>query len=1049
MKDVERCSTMKDVEQMLKDNIAKSREMWYQDGDKNTKFFHAITKQRRAKNKIIGLLNHDGMWVDREVEIESLAVDYFSDIFTTSAPHDFDSVLRDVPVMISEDMNQKLSKEISTEEVRRALFSLNPDKTPGPDGMTAFFYQKFWDLTGPDLVKVVQDFHSSGSFDRRLNETNICLIPKKDRPRKMAEFRPISLCNVSYKVISKVLSSRLKKLLPDLISETQSAFVSGRLITDNILIAQENFHALRTNPACKKKFMAIKTDMSKAYDRVEWSFLQALMLKMGFAQKWVDLISYCVSSVSYKILLNGVPRGSIRPTRGIRQGDPLSPFLFILCTEALVANLKEAEWHGRIQGLQVSRASPSTSHLLFADDSLFFCKADPLQGAEIIKILRIYGEASGQQLNTAKSSVMFGHEVDNITRTTIKDSIGIHKDGGMGSYLGLPEKIHGSKTQVFTFVRDRLQKRLNTWSAKFLSKGGKEVLIKSIAQALPTYVMSCFLLPKAIRSKLSSAIANFWWKTNEDSNGIHWIAWEKLCMPYSDGGLGFRTLEEFNLALLAKQLWRLLRYPNSLLSRVLRGRYFRFSDPLQIGNSNRPSYGWRSIMAAKPLLISGLRRTIGSGMLTRVWEDPWIPTIPARPAKSIVNNRDPHLYVNDLIDSTTKMWKLDRIQSLIDPADIPLILGIRPSRTYLSDGYSWSHTKSGNYTVKSGYWAARDLSRPTCDLPFQGPGVTALQAQVWKLKTTRKLMHFAWQCISGCLATSQKLAYRHIGTDKGCSRCGGDEESINHLLFECPPVRQIWALSPIPSSGHIFPRNSLFYNFDFLFWRGRDFGIEADVLDLFPWILWYIWKSRNRFIFENYKEPPLETLDLALREASVWKQANLTADTEPDSLVRPISLLSSPALSLECQVDASWHAGDNLSGFGWVLTDQDRILHLGLKSSRRSLSPLHAEVDSLLWAMDCLISLGKTSCGFASDCSDLVSLLDNQDEWPTFAAELASFRSLVCFFPHFSIRFLPRNLNIRADCLAKKARARNSLFSHVSTSVPDWLSPAESLFPIS
>ncbi|KAG7534390.1 Ribonuclease H-like superfamily [Arabidopsis thaliana x Arabidopsis arenosa] len=1027
----------------------KSRETWYQEGDQNTKFFHAITKQRRARNKILGLLNNDGMWVDKEVGIERLAVDYFKDLFTTSDPQEFHSVLQDVPAMISEDMNQKLTREISPEEVKKALFSLHPDKAPGPDGMTAFFYQKFWDLIGPDLIKLVQNFHSSGSFDDRLNETNICLIPKTDRPRKMTEFRPISLCNVGYKVISKVLSLRLKKLLPDLISETQSAFVAGRLITDNILIAQENFHALRTNPACRKKFMAIKTDMSKAYDRVEWSFLRALMLKMGFAQRWVDWIIFCISSVSYKVLLNGSPRGFIRPSRGIRQGDPISPFLFILCTEALVAKLKDAELHGRIQGLQISRASPSTSHLLFADDSLFFCKADPTQGREIIDILRTYGEASGQQLNTAKSSVMFGHDVDNTTRNTIKATIGIHRDGGMGSYLGLPEQIHGSKVQVFSFVRDRLQKRLNTWSAKFLSKGGKEVLIKSVAQALPTYVMSCFLLPKAVRSKLSSAIANFWWKTNENSNGIHWIAWDKLCTPYSEGGLGFRTLEEFNLALLAKQLWRLIRFPNSLLSRVLRGRYYRFSDPLHIGNSNRPSYGWRSIMAAKPLLTSGLRRTIGSGMLTKVWEDPWIPTIPARAAKSLLDTRDPHLYVNDLIDQSTKLWKLDRLQALIDPADIPLILGIRPSRTYLSDGFSWSHTKSGNYSVKSGYWAARELSRPTCDPPFQGPGVSALQAQVWKLKTTRKLMHFAWQCVSGCLATYQRLSYRHIGNEKGCPRCGGQEESINHLLFDCPPSRQIWALSPIPTSGHFFPRSSLFYNFDFLLWRGKEFGIGEDTLDLFPWILWYIWKSRNRFCFENFKEPPQETLALALQEASVWKKANMKEAADPESLAHlPSPHLSLPRIS-ECQIDASWHSEDTLSGHGWVLVDQDRILQLGLKTSRRSLSPLHAEIDSLLWAMECLISLGITNGAFASDCSDMISLLDNQDAWPTFAAEIASFRSLVCFFSSFSIRFLPRSSNTRADCLAKKARARNNLFSHVSSSVPDWLSLAESLFPIS
>jgi len=134
------------------------------------------------------------------------------------------------------------------------------------------------------------------------------------------------------------------------------------------------------------------------------------MLKMGFAQKWVDLINFCISSVSYKVLLNGTPRGFIKPTRGIRQGDHISPFLFILCTEVLVANLKDAEWNGRIQGLQISRASPSTSHLLFADDNLFFCKADPSQGQEIINILRIYGEASGQRLNAAKSFDDFNHQ---------------------------------------------------------------------------------------------------------------------------------------------------------------------------------------------------------------------------------------------------------------------------------------------------------------------------------------------------------------------------------------------------------------------------------------------------------------------------------------------------------------------------------------------------------------------------------------------------------------------------------------------------------------
>lgn len=167
------------------------------------------------------------------------------------------------------------------------------------------------------MTQTVKDFFLHNVLDPRLNQTNICLIPKTDRPSEMTEFRPISLCNVSYKIISKILSKHLKRCLPSLISETQSAFVARRLITDNILVAHEVFHALRTNPTCKPKFVAIKTDMSKAFVRVEWSFLEALLLKLGFSTKWVSWIKLCISSVSYQVLLNGEPKGCISPSRGI------------------------------------------------------------------------------------------------------------------------------------------------------------------------------------------------------------------------------------------------------------------------------------------------------------------------------------------------------------------------------------------------------------------------------------------------------------------------------------------------------------------------------------------------------------------------------------------------------------------------------------------------------------------------------------------------------------------------------------------------------------
>ncbi|WZZ62784.1 hypothetical protein YC2023_062891 [Brassica napus] len=405
----------------------KSRALWLKEGDRNTKYFHAKTKQRRARNRITKLKNSMGAWVETEEEIEQVAVEYFENIFATSNPSDFETSIRFITERVTNEINVMLTAPPSDAEIKDAVFAINPDKVPGPDGMTSLFNQRFWNHIGKDIMCIVREFFETGEFDERMNQTNICLIPKNERPANMAEFRPISLCNVSYKIISKILSARLKKILPELISETQSAFVARRLITDNILVAQEMFHALRTNQSCNSKYVAIKTDMSKAYDRVEWGFLKALMEKIGFDQRWIHWIMSCISSVSYQVLINRDAKGSITPSRGLRQGDPLSPFLFILCTEVLISQIQEAERSKKITGMKIVRSCPAVSHLLFADDSLFFCKAESSQCQELMRIIDVYGYASGQQLNKEKSSVMFGSKVIASSKQDLKRLSGIIK----------------------------------------------------------------------------------------------------------------------------------------------------------------------------------------------------------------------------------------------------------------------------------------------------------------------------------------------------------------------------------------------------------------------------------------------------------------------------------------------------------------------------------------------------------------------------------------------------------------------------------------------
>ena len=177
----------------------------------------------------------------------------------------------------------------------------------------------------------------------------------------------------------------------------------------------------------------------------------------------------CISSVQY----NGQPRGLITPQRGLRQGDPLSPYLFIMCTEALIVNIKKAEREKQLTCMKIARACPAISHLLFTDDSLFFCKANKEECQTILKILKEYETVSGQQINFQKSAIQFGHKIEESSRQELRDILGIQNLEGMGSYLGLPEILGGSKVQVFGFVQDRLNNRVNGWTFRFFTKGGK------------------------------------------------------------------------------------------------------------------------------------------------------------------------------------------------------------------------------------------------------------------------------------------------------------------------------------------------------------------------------------------------------------------------------------------------------------------------------------------------------------------------------------------------------------------------------------------------
>ena len=299
-----------------------------------------------------------------------------------------------------------------------------------------------------------------------------------------------------------------------IVSDSQAAFIPGRIINDNIMIAHEVMHSLKVRKRVSKTYMAVKTDVSKAYDRVEWDFLETTMRLFGFCNKWISWIMAAVKLVHYSVLINGTPHGNIAPTRGIRQGDPLSPYLFILYGDILSHLIKGRASSGEIRGVRLGNGVPPITHLQFADDSLFFCQANAKNCQALKDVFDVYEYYSGQKINVQKSTITFGSRVYGSTQSRLKQILNILNQGGGGKYLGLPEQFGRKKKEMFAYIIDRVKKRTSSWSAKFLSPAGKEVMLKSVALVMPVYAMSCFKLPQGIVSEIDSLLRNFWWEKN-------------------------------------------------------------------------------------------------------------------------------------------------------------------------------------------------------------------------------------------------------------------------------------------------------------------------------------------------------------------------------------------------------------------------------------------------------------------------------------------------------------------------------------------------------
>ncbi|CAL1371584.1 unnamed protein product [Linum trigynum] len=305
------------------------------------------------------------------------------------------------------------------------------------------------------------------------------------------------------------MAERMAVVLPQVVSSGQNGFIRKRQIVDDILIGHELIHYLKNKRTGKKGFTALKVDMEKAYDRVEWPFLLAVLEKLGFNQVWVRWVQECISTASFSVMVNGSPSGFFRSTRGLRQGDPLSPLLFVICTEGLSTLLRQAIDRKRLEGVRVSPRTPRISHLLFADDSYLFLRGSLQDCHNVMAVLQDYEALSGQKVNLAKSAVCFSRNIDGADQEAMGSCLGIGAIEVHDKYLGLPTLVARSKSDTFRFLEEKLLERIKGWKQRHLSWAAKETLLKAVAGALPVQGMSCFKLPLTLCRRMDKHMARF------------------------------------------------------------------------------------------------------------------------------------------------------------------------------------------------------------------------------------------------------------------------------------------------------------------------------------------------------------------------------------------------------------------------------------------------------------------------------------------------------------------------------------------------------------
>ncbi|MCH84888.1 LINE-1 reverse transcriptase like, partial [Trifolium medium] len=508
------------------------------------------------------------------------------------------------------------------------------NKSPGPDGFNFAFLKAFWELIKGEVRILFDEFHNNGKIPKSFLSYFVTLIPKVGSPFGLADYRPISLIGCLYKLIAKVLAARLSKVMNSIIASSQSAFLKGRNLVDGVLIVNEIVDlAKKTGKEC----LILKVDFEKAYDSVDWGFLEYMMKRFGFCSMWIEWMRICIFAGNLSVLVNGSPTEEINIQRGLKQGDPLAPFLFLLVAEGFGGVMRTAVEGTSFKGFSIGREGLQISHLQYADDTLCIGEATVQNLWTLKAILRGFEMASGLKVNFWKSCLV-GVNVSQDFMTMACTFLNCSQGSIPFNYLGLPIGANARSLSTWEPLLSKLRKKLKSWGNKFFSLGGRIVLLSSVLNSMPIFLLSYLKIPAQVLKRVIRIQREFLWGGVKGGKKIPWVKWNTVCQEKRRGGLGVKDVKVVNLSLLAKWRWRLLQREPALWKDVLVAKYGEhIKYKVVLEGVCFPAYSsrwWKDVCALdsvvqdKHWLAEAVVRRVGNGGSTFFWLDKWCGEAP-------------------------------------------------------------------------------------------------------------------------------------------------------------------------------------------------------------------------------------------------------------------------------------------------------------------------------------------------------------------------------------------------------------------------------------